>query len=66
MHHALRLRLQGLAAKDWSDDLQAELNSSNIGGNVQFKSPHRGVSTIDLLEAVAVTEGFRATVKEGR
>ncbi len=28
----------------------------------QFQSPHRGVSTLDLLEAMAVTEGFRATV----
>jgi len=30
----------------------------------QFNSPHRGISTVDLLEAMAVTEGFRATVPD--
>lgn len=34
------------------------------GHLTQFRSPYRGLSTIDLLEAMAVTEGYRATVPD--
>ncbi|MFQ5641946.1 MAG: hypothetical protein ACE5IR_28560 [bacterium] len=38
-----------------------------FGGRIsQFRSPHRGISTIDLLEAMAVTEGYRATVPDDK
>jgi hypothetical protein len=32
------------------------------GRVTQFRAPYQGISTIDLLEAMAVTEGYRATV----
>lgn len=34
------------------------------GWLAQFRSPYQGISTIDLLEAMAVTEGYRATVPD--
>lgn len=34
------------------------------GRVAQFRSPHRNISTIDLLEAMAVTEGYRSTVHD--
>lgn len=32
----------------------------------QYKSPYRDLTTIDLLEAMAVTEGYRGTIKNSR
>jgi hypothetical protein len=32
----------------------------------QYKSPYRDLTTIDLLEAMAITEGYRATIRDSR
>lgn len=41
-----------------------EFRTGFEGRIAQFRSPHEGISTIDLLEAMAVTEGYRATVPD--
>lgn len=40
-----------------------EFKQGFVGRIAQFRSPYQGISTIDLLEAMAVTEGYRATVR---
>ncbi|WDR06152.1 hypothetical protein PSQ90_01450 [Devosia rhodophyticola] len=68
--YSFSLHLRELASQFMKDcreghmsaDLAAGYRKNFASSVAQYASPYQGLSTLDLLEAMAVTEGYRATV----